>query len=237
MKKITLQSTIAEIMGCLPESAGKFEKLGIDFCCGSNATLEVACLDRGLDPASVLEALTHGAGDPLATAGERTTGMTPTELTRHIESAHHEKLWADLDRIDALSAKVVNAHGEKDARLGQLREVYLELAARMSEHMLKEETVLFPLIREIDAAGGPTPSRCGSVANPIRAMEADHEEAALAFLEMRQLTDDYAPPPWACRTYSALLKGLEDMESDLQVHIREESELLFPTILKIEMAA
>lgn len=238
MKKITLQSTIEEIMAGNPDTAEQFEKLGIDFCCGGKATLEVACVDRGLDPDSILDALTHATSkDTLSTGWERATGMSPTELTEHIEAVHHAKLWAEMDRLDALSAKVVKAHGAHDPRLAQLREVFLDLAGSLSEHMIREEKILFPLIRRIDAVGGPALSHCGSVANPIRAMEADHEEAMVAFLEMRQLADDFVPPPWACRTYAALLEGLEEMEADMGIHIREESELLFPTILRIETAS
>lgn len=236
MKKITLQSTIEEILETVPASAGKLERLGIDICCGGKSTLSAACLDRGIEADSVLETLTHGSGQEAhgAESGETASGMSPSELADHIEKIHHAKLWSELERLEGLSAKVVRAHGDKDPRLALLRESFLELAGRFTEHMRREEEVLFPLIRQIDAAHGPTPSPMGSVANPISAMEADHEEASVSFLEMRQLSDDYAVPPWACRTYAALMNGLSEMERDMQVHIREESELLYPAVLKLE---
>lgn len=235
MNTITSRSTLKEIMAALPASAGRFEKLGFDTCCGSDATLATACVDRGLDPETVLESLIHGtAAGNSRDSGDAASSMTPSELADHIQKVHHGKLWSELDRLDGLSAKVVRAHGEKDPRLALLREAFLDLAARFSEHMRMEEEVLFPLIRSLEAGRGPAESHGGSVANPIRAMEADHEEAEIGFLEMRQLTDQFRAPPWACPTYRALLDGLKAMELDLQVHVREESGLLFPAVLKLE---
>ena len=47
----------------------------------------------------------------------------------------------------------------------------------MDLHMFKEERVLFPLCRQLDAAEKPPPMPCGSIGNPIEVMIREHEHA------------------------------------------------------------
>jgi regulator of cell morphogenesis and NO signaling len=84
--------------------------------------------------------------------------------------------------------------------------------------MMKEEMVLFPMIR----AGS------GSVANPIRVMEHEHDSAGRALERMRAVTGNYALPADACNSYRALFAGLQEFEADLHQHIHLENNILFP---------
>jgi regulator of cell morphogenesis and NO signaling len=69
---------------------------------------------------------------------------------------------------------------------------------------------------------------CGTVLNPIRQMETEHEAAGAALAQMRALTGGYAPPADACPTFMALYDALRELEDDLHEHIHLENNILFP---------
>lgn len=237
MSIVNPNMTIEEIIARFPPAAEVFETVGIDYCCGGKSTLEMACKVRGISTALVLDRLEKQAGPgPAERAPEAFESLSASALADHIEQAHHQPLWLELDRLDALSAKVARVHGAKEPRLNAVREVFLEFAHDLSEHMVKEERILFPLIRSLEASGPEAASHCGSVANPIRQMESDHEQAEAALARLRELTDGYVPPDYACFSYRSLLTGLERMEADLREHMRKESQYLFPKAVQLERA-
>jgi regulator of cell morphogenesis and NO signaling len=96
--------------------------------------------------------------------------------------------------------------------------------------MQKEEVILFPLVRQIEAGTGDA-FHCGSIAHPIRVMEAEHESAGHATARLRELTDGFKPGPQDCNTHRALLAGLADFEADLHRHVHKENNVLFPRAL------
>lgn len=79
---------------------------------------------------------------------------------------------------------------------------------------------------------------CGTIANPIRQMEAEHESAGSALVEMCRTTDDYQLPSDACQTFASFYEGLQALEDDLHQHIHLENNILYPKsmALEVEMA-
>jgi regulator of cell morphogenesis and NO signaling len=105
-------------------------------------------------------------------------------------------------------------------------------------HLLKEEQVLFPCIRGIEAharEGGPEPvTECVTVRNPIRQMKLEHTNAGQALDRMRGLASGYRPPEDACESFRALYEGLQALEADLHEHIHLENNILFPRAIELE---
>lgn len=103
--------------------------------------------------------------------------------------------------------------------------------------MQKEETVLFPRIKEIDKALEQKNSlpalNAGYISEPIHMMETEHEEAGELMAQMRNLTNDYTPPANACTTFRISMAELKAFEEDLHCHIHLENNILFPRIVKM----
>jgi regulator of cell morphogenesis and NO signaling len=103
---------------------------------------------------------------------------------------------------------------------------------------MKEERVLFPYIVALEKAveaGNPVPrSPFGTVANPIAAMEADHDEAGRLLAEMNRLTGGYELPEGACNTFRALFHGLSELEREMHLHVHLENYVLFPRAAEME---
>ncbi|GMV94857.1 MAG: iron-sulfur cluster repair di-iron protein [Candidatus Hydrogenedentes bacterium] len=234
MSTISVQDIVGEIIAQRPMLAHVFEAAGVDYCCGGKKTLEVACREKGLDPQAFADKLVRSEaaseGEPLADAA----AMSLTELADHIEHTHHAYLRSELPRLDALTEKVASVHGGEDARLHDVRKTLLSLAAEMTSHMMKEEQILFPMIRRLEMSDALPKFHCGSIANPIRQMEMEHNDAGSALERMRALTDEYTPPDWACNTYRVMLDALARLELDMHQHVHKEDNVLFPSAFKLE---
>jgi regulator of cell morphogenesis and NO signaling len=104
----------------------------------------------------------------------------------------------------------------------------------MEPHMFKEEQVLFPAIRQLERSTGRPSFPFGTVANPIRMMEHEHDTAGYALSRIHTLTRDYEIPADACNTYRAMLAGLRQLELDMHVHVHKENSILFPRAIELE---
>ena len=236
---IDFHNTVGELVARQPALSRVFEEAGVDYCCGGKKPLEEACRQKGLDPAAFAARLREAAAAADGEAFVDAAAMSLSALADHIEQAHHGYLKQKLPRLDFLTAKVSNVHGEHDRRLHEIRKIFVQFAGEMSAHMMKEEQILFPLIRQLESSEGPTAFHCGSIANPIRQMELEHHGAGDALEQFRTLTDGYTPPDWACNTYRALIDALARLERDMHQHVHKEDNVLFPRALarETELAA
>ena len=103
--------------------------------------------------------------------------------------------------------------------------------------MLKEERVLFPMIRELATRGEPTTFHCGTVRNPISVMLREHDRAGDLLARMRELTQGYVPPADGCASFEACYRGLAELEADTHLHIHKENNLLFPMVVRLEISS
>jgi regulator of cell morphogenesis and NO signaling len=229
--KLDQDSTVGEWVADRPHRSRVFEELGIDYCCGGKTSLAEACREKGLDRETVIESLLR------ENSGEdqrNWANASLTELADHIEATHHAYLRSEMPQLSGLTAKVAQVHGPRHAELAEVVTVFAGLAAELDAHMVKEEQILFPMIRQLERADGRPASHCGSIANPIRVMEYEHDQAGNALAHLHQLTNGYSCPPDACNSWRAMCDGLRRFEADLHEHIHKENNILFPRAMQLE---
>jgi regulator of cell morphogenesis and NO signaling len=227
MTTLNPEATVGELVAEKPARSRLFEELGIDYCCGGRKPLDQACRDEGLDPEQVVRRIEEA--DRQAAAPERDwTRASMSELADHIEQTHHAYLRKELPRLSELTSKARQVHGENHPELIEVERVFLGLRGELESHMMKEEQILFPIIRQLEQSDAAPTFHCGSVNNPIGVMEDEHDNAGRALSRLRELTGDYAVPEDACGTYRAMLDALEHLEWDLHLHIHKENNILFP---------
>ena len=227
------QDTLAAIVDASPGAARVLERHHLDYCCGGRRTLAEACVAAGIDPDPVLAELTLSGAPGDGAPGAWTT-MSPSQLVDHLEGTHHRYLHDELPRLDALVQKVVGVHGERHPELGQVQDTFALLRDDLEPHLAKEERILFPMIRELDAAAGTRALGTGSVAGPIRVMLAEHDRAGELLERLRTTTDGYRAPDDACGSYRALYEGLEQLEADIHLHVHKENNVLFPAVVDLD---
>ncbi|MCM2369484.1 iron-sulfur cluster repair di-iron protein [Aporhodopirellula aestuarii] len=236
MLTIDPEQTVGDFVRQKPARARVFESLKIDYCCGGKVSLSRACEKRGIAVDEVLAKIEQSDQATEQTQLVDVDAMTLTQLADHIEVTHHAYLREELPRLDFMTEKVSRVHGDKDARLFKMREAFVALKAELEPHMMKEERILFPIVRQLEASSGRPEFHCGSVANPIRQMEHEHDQAGDALAMLNESTDGYTPPEWACNTYRAMLDSLAKLEADMHQHIHKENNVLFPKAIQFEQA-
>lgn len=231
----TATETIAEMVRDQPLRANVFERHQIDYCCNGKRSLEEVCAERGLDPEQLRAELNAA---PPADASESVAMESLAELADYIVERHHAYLRTNLPSIAQKAQRVVAVHGGHHEFLAELERVFQGLSSELTQHMMKEEMVLFPLIGRMEKAEqegqAPPPAPGGSVQNPIRMMEHEHDDAGRDLKSMRELTLNFEPPAGACNTFRALYAQLEDLERDLHTHIHLENNILFPRAAELE---
>ena len=238
MSILSTEITVGELAARMPGCAQVFERFGIDYCCGGGQAFDQVCRTRGLDPAAVLEEI-EGQAHPASTAAPQPDWQsTPLNLLiDHIASTHHVYMKTQLPRLDGMLEKILAKHSARHgAMLLPLAETFRAMKEELEGHLMKEELILFPLIRSLEEGSGPGAREfhCGSVRNPIRVMVAEHDSAGQALGSMRQLTAGYTPPEDACNTFRAFYFELERMERDLRQHIHLENTILSPRAVALE---
>jgi len=232
MTRLDTQTTVGELVKDRPARSRIFEQLRIDYCCGGKIPLGDACAKKGLDPERVLRQIQEADAREAGYVDADAMGLA--ELADHIEQTHHAYLRAELPRLDFMTRKVAAVHGDGEPRLHEIRQTFVAFQQELASHMMKEEQVLFPMIRQIEQADGPVSFHCGSLANPIRMMEHEHDAAGNALERFAELTDGYQPPEWACNTFRALYDALATLERDMHQHVHKENNVLFPKALDRE---
>lgn len=144
---------------------------------------------------------------------------TQAELVDHIVNHYHAALHRDLPKLVEAARRIEREHAEHPAVPRGLADELAAFASELESHMLKEETVLFPMLR--------TGARGGQLDMPIRMMERDHDAHADGLERIRERTSNLTAPADASAAWVELYTGLAALETDLHQHIYLENNILF----------
>jgi regulator of cell morphogenesis and NO signaling len=226
MNRFSPLQSVGSIVVAAPGAANVFERLGLDYCCGGGKSLADACARAGLEADVVLAELDAVSAPPPA---ERDWSKeSASALIAHIEAVHHTFMRRELTAIAPRMERVLQVHGTNhpEAQLPRMAAIWGQAAAELWPHLEKEEQILFPMIRALEAGRAPS-MHCG-VEGPIHVMEMEHDQVGAAFAELRTLADGYRVPAHACTTWRALWAALDAFEADLHRHVHLENNVLFP---------
>lgn len=230
--------TLGEIAAKDLRKAEVFRKYGLDFCCGGKKTVKEACAEKGLDVTRIEQELQQADRNVTAARPLPYNDWDPAFLADYIVNTHHTYVRQMLPDISAYAQKVARVHGSQHPELLEINRLVEAINAELMGHLPKEEDILFPFIKKLvqaKANGLPLERpHFGTVENPVRMMEMEHESAGQDLEQIRVLSTDYALPEDACGSYRLLFKMLEEFESDLHIHIHLENNILFPKALELE---
>jgi len=238
---VTTEKTVRELALENSTATRVFEKLGIDYCCGGNKSLDEACRTANLNMDQVLDSLEMAEQAAHAAQKDRDWQVEPlADLIAHIKNTHHKYTREEIARLGPLFDKVCSVHGKNHSELLQLRGIFQRLAQELTTHMMKEEMVLFPYMVRMEEATIQkepiVPGPFGTVQNAVSMMEHEHDSAGNALRAMREGSNGYAAPADACVSYQTLYKALAAFETDLHQHIHLENNILFPRAVAMERA-
>ncbi len=231
------EETLGEIVAGDIRKADVFKKYGLDFCCGGKRTLQQACKEQGIDYMLIGRELQQAdktpAGRPLPYAD-----WSLDFLCDYIVNTHHSYVKNILPELRNYAIKVADVHGNSHPELLRICQLVENINAELTSHMIKEEKVLFPYIKELVAATAGNRQldafNFDGIQNPVNMMEAEHEMVGQYLEEVRMLSNSYQLPADACGSYSWLYKTIAAFEADLHIHIHLENNILFPKAVQLE---
>jgi regulator of cell morphogenesis and NO signaling len=231
------EETLGEMAAKDLRKAEIFKKYGLDFCCGGKKTVKQACASKGLDVTKIEQELQQA---------DRLGGTRPLPynewslafLSDYIVNTHHMYINKVMPDLLAYALKVAHRHGDHHPELVLINELTQALNAELIPHMAKEENILFPYIKDLDAAqnnhAGLRPAGFGSVQSPINMMEMEHEHVGELMDKIHEASHNFELPADACASYSMLYRTLAEFEDDLHTHIHLENNILFPKAIALE---
>ena len=218
-------------------AAAIFEKYSLDFCCRGGKTIHAACEEKKIDSNSVIVELAVLENDHTQ-SGIRFAEWEPDFLINYIVQNHHAYVTKMTPILYTHTQKIAAMHGSNHPEVIQIAKHFETVAVEMQQHMKKEEEVLFPFINALFTAKKTNRfdliPQFGSVQNPIRMMELEHQHAGDEMFAIRSLSNYYSLPEDACTTYRVTYQELQDFEVDLHRHVHLENNILFPNAVKME---
>lgn len=234
---ITRDQTINKVTHRYPDTVEVFNQFKVDACCGGAHSIAETAGANGLED---LTLLLHAINRETRGLGEKPLA----EVIDEIETSHHLYLKQELpalrERLNRLADEAKG--GPAAAPALELSQALSVLAAEINEHLFKEEHILFPTIRRLEAALGSGELidqsffGCGTK-GPIAHMHYEHEQAKGGLNRINKALEALEATGQMAQETARLRPRLERLHDDLLEHIRAEEEDLFPRALGLEAQA
>lgn len=214
-----------------------FEKYNIDFCCNGKRLLKEVIKEKDLKSNDLINELINIIKSQSSTE-ENFDKYDLRELIDYIVNVHHKYVIESIPNIKTHLEKVISKHSKKYQFLLEIGNLFSQVSKELGGHLLKEEQILFPFIKYLSDCqkhgDAPRLGGFGTVKNPIRQMELEHDAAGNILHRIRELTENYKLPGDACTTFNITYEELKEFESDLHKHIHLENYILFPKAIELE---
>lgn len=142
--------------------------------------------------------------------------ISNNEVVDYILERYHAVHRTQFPEAIALARKVEEVHANEPLCPVGLAEHLAHTFQELEGHMLKEEQILFPMLRNNTHPQGP-----------IMVMESEHEEHELAIKKIAELSHNFSMPDDACGTWKHLTSLIREISDDLEEHIELENTILF----------
>lgn len=168
---------LGELALTIPRASALFRQYDMDYCCGGKQTLARAASRKALDVAVIEAELAKLAEQPLSRDWRAAPlpeiidraffipEISPVGLTGDVMAKNYVQ---DGTELILQATKVERVHADKPNVPKGLTKYLTMLHQELSSHMMKEEQILFPMIKQgMGAQAG----------GPISVMESEHDEA------------------------------------------------------------
>ncbi|SPZ22412.1 Regulator of cell morphogenesis and NO signaling [Providencia rettgeri] len=211
--------TLGQLALSIPRASSLFRQYNMDYCCGGKQTLNRSAEKLKLDIDLLESQLAKLATETL----EQDWRKAPlSEIIDFIIVRYHDRHREQLPELILQAQKVERVHVNKPSVPKGLSKYLEALLEELTSHMMKEERVLFPMIKN---------GMGRNAAGPISVMEQEHDDASDILEAIKGITNNVTPPPEACTTWRVLYNGINELIDDLMNHINLENNLLFPRAL------
>ncbi|CAH2214690.1 iron-sulfur cluster repair di-iron protein [Tepidibacter aestuarii] len=235
MKNVfNINQKIGEIATKFPKAIDIFMSYEIDFCCGGDRPLKEALKEQEMNEKEVIDKLNKYYSEFVNKNNEETdwTKSSMSNLIDYIVQKHHGFMRETLPITNELINKILRVHYVDNGEiLSKVHKLFNNLKLELEEHLIKEEEVLFPLIKEYEK--NPSKETKEKAIATMNETEDEHDKAGDILKEIRRVTNKYEVPETGCNSFKIAYEKMQEIESDLFKHIHLENNILFEKLKKI----
>ena len=233
---IRLEDQLGEIVAHDYRAAAVFKANGIDFCCRGHRTLREAINEKGLLPDTIVKQL-ETLNDNVRDTAFDYSKWKLEHLIDHIIETHHAYVRKQIPVISAYLDQICKAHGKTQPELFEIKSLFAEDAHDLMQHMEAEESIVFPMIRDLAVTplhlSSPSCVPLNFFQKMISAMENDHVNEGIRWKKIEELTENYKLQ-FGCNVAFVTFSLLHEYQENLHFHIHLENNILFPGALELK---
>ena len=230
--------TISEIVRSDYRTAEVFKKYNINYCCSGQVSLETACSIRELNLEMIRLELEEVSRNIQLSQSLQFNEWKLDFLVDYILNIHHAYLHNALPALELSLVEFITGHQRKHIELYSIQQIFMELSEILQTHNKHEEEIIFPYIKQIEAAHRRKESYGNlfvrTLRKPLKNIEKEHDEIAMLLKKLKSCSNNYNFPVNACTNHQVLYHKFREFHDDLVQHIHLENNILFPRAIQIE---
>lgn len=215
-----LDQDLGSLVACFPGATLVFRRHRIGFCCHADDTLADVAKRKNLDPHMIADELCQLPKGPLTLPDVADVDGFIDFIVARYHDVHRD----ELVELIALAREVEIVHGDHPNAPAGLADALIEMAEQLDMHMMKEESILFPAMRDMSRNLPIT----AALAMPIHCMREEHDDHGQAIHRLQELTNNCTVPDGACGSWQRLYSATSKLIEDLVAHMYLENSVLFP---------
>jgi regulator of cell morphogenesis and NO signaling len=237
-----MQMTLAELAIHIPASIHLFEKYDLNYYQNGKQSFREACEEKELVYTKIDFELAQIQSKPSEINLMTLVDMSIDRLIDFLNGQYHANETQILTSIhNSIRELAQNTNCPKTlcVLISEIEPRFKALMDKLIQHCEKEDKLLFPYMRKLsdlkrDRLVKSSSQNITLIKNPIRVLEAEHEQAAYILAEIKKKVNNYTIPDDAPKEYEKLMKNLLEFEKDLHMHLHIENNILFPKIIELE---
>lgn len=231
--------TVSDIVRKDYRTADVFKKWGVNYCCGGNLPLDQVCLTLNLDQEKIeteLKSATQNVQLPNALSFDE----WPFDfLVDYIVHVHHGYVKIAGPKLNQLLTQFVEGHKTKYPYLVDVQYSFDRLLTDLTEHLAKEEQVIFPYIKQVNNSFIHQASYGALFVRTLQkslthVIEVEHQNIANLLTALRSATNNYTFNEKACTNHQVIYHKLKEFDADIMQHKHLENNILFPKAMQME---
>jgi regulator of cell morphogenesis and NO signaling len=159
-------------------------------------------------------------------------------LANYVEKKQRKSLTEISKAIRPKLTLMVSLHRSYNSDLLQMEMLLNDSIKQLNDHMKKEETGLFPFIRELILAKelkkGVNQDAFVKIEALILLLNEDHNRESQRMKLISQKNDSCTALGTYSKMHKVLFTGLSDFQEELELHIYLQSKFLFPKIMSMK---
>ncbi len=156
------------------------------------------------------------------------SGESSTDLINHIGDSYNKYLEKEISELSRLTTIILKVHGSEHKELSKVHRIYHIIQINLVQHILKEQTGIFPLVKMYDRK--PSKELLDEMFESINELTPFINETKELLDELRNVTDNYTAPEDGCVTYDNTYEKLAKFESKILEKLTLEENVLFPKL-------